>query len=218
MGGRGGAQGAGGGAKGERCLAHRAEGDRADASLPIPPVWPIHMPVMTLVPSRSVPDAPPAAAGPCCRSLTEGGATSTPFYFSGGMPGTVCPELPTWPGQVPPLVDIFGYEDIPRKHLLALIDLVDQLQQVVTQRDAVLGLLLPGGSSSTGAPRSSSSSQGGSGTGVSQLVTSGDLHQLLEVAECYVALNVAYDKVRRVEGCQEVARWGLGGHRWFASR
>ncbi|WIA08767.1 hypothetical protein OEZ85_008190 [Tetradesmus obliquus] len=86
-----------------------------------------------------------------------------------------------WPGQVPPVVDVWGYEEVPRQQLAALQKQLPPLQQLLSQLQAACADL---GSSS-----SSSSSSSAAG------VDAADMLALQNAAQVYSGLVWEYDKV-----------------------
>jgi hypothetical protein len=97
-----------------------------------------------------------------------------------------------WPGQVPPVVDVWGYEEVPKQQLAALQKQVAPLQQLLGQLQAACAGL------------GSSSSSGGE-----EAVAAADMQALQRAAQVYSGLVWEYDKVSKQVGKQTLGFRGL---------
>jgi hypothetical protein len=93
-------------------------------------------------------------------------------------PAAAAPGL--WPGQVPPVVDVWGYEEVPKQQLAALQKQVAPLQQLLDQAQAACTDL-----------GSSSSSKSAAG------VAAADMQALQQATQVYSGLVWEYDKVSK---------------------
>jgi hypothetical protein len=86
-----------------------------------------------------------------------------------------------WPGQVPPVVDVWGYEEVPKQQLAALQKQVAPLQQLLDQLQAA--------AASLGSSSSSSKSAAG--------VAAADMQALQQATQVYTGLVWEYDRVSK---------------------
>ncbi len=90
-------------------------------------------------------------------------------------------QLPEWPGAVPPLVDAFGFEDIPRKLLSRVVAALQPLEEAARDLDRLLATAAGEPAAATAAATAGPSSA--------------DVTALVDAAACYSTLIWAYDKV-----------------------
>jgi hypothetical protein len=88
------------------------------------------------------------------------------------------PAPALWPGQVPPVVDVWNYEEVPKQQLAALQKQVGPLQQLLGQLQAACAGL--GGSSSSSS---------------AEALEASDMQALQRAAQVYSGLVWEYDKV-----------------------
>ncbi|KAI8464465.1 MAG: hypothetical protein J3K34DRAFT_491425 [Monoraphidium minutum] len=116
-------------------------------------------------------DAPFSPSGAAVSAIGGGGAAA-------GAAGIE--QLPEWPGQVPALVDAFGYADIPSGALDAALAALTPLEVAAAALEALLA-----------------AAAGGEGAGIEAGAGAGggDVRALREATAAYCTLGWAYDKV-----------------------
>jgi hypothetical protein len=126
---------------------------------------------------------------------------------AGVAPRAGSQQLPQWPGAAPELVDVFGYEELPRAALDALLAALRPLEAA----GADLARLLAAAAGEAQPGAGEAGAMGG--------VSSDDVAALREAAETYSTLIWAYDKVE----WKGRGRWGrsgpdLGAHAFKGAR
>lgn len=106
------------------------------------------------------------------------GAAVQPYAAAGSSQGLV---IPTWPGQMPPLVDVFGYQEVPGKLLDSIVNALPGMEAAARQLHSVqLGC-------------SEGEKQGREEGGV--VMSCEDLRGLRETLHTYQHVNWVYDRV-----------------------
>jgi len=130
------------------------------------------------------------------RAATEGQQSYSPARAAVSAIGanaagsTGAEQLPEWPGQVPALVDAYGYEDVPRRLVDAVVEALRPLEEAAGQLERLLAV-------ASGAASSSSSAAAAPAT-----ASSADVLSLREAAATYSTLLWAYDKVLQEQAAE----------------